>query len=313
MFKLARSTAFKRFNATLATPGPWKHTDYLSPTQCEYLDSTLEDALPIKRHTRILGEELSPGYHFVYFNPAHRESSLSSDGYESYQAPSDAQYPNRMWLGGSVEYNLKTRLLMGNPSVCVENILEVTHQQKNSGERLVVGLERLMKNSGDYQPWAVREERKLMYFSGDSTAEDRHKTLNRVLRPPSNAIAQHSLIPTSTMLFRYSALTFNSHKIHLDREYAQNMESLPELVVHGPLMTTLMLRWISGKVIHQLAPGLSVAKMTYRNLLPMFVGQKLTLNCGELKDGIIPLWITNHRNSMVFTGSVKVGEKVPEE
>jgi hydroxyacyl-ACP dehydratase HTD2-like protein with hotdog domain len=155
----------RRFVSDLSSRGPWTIVDFMSPTQSEYLDASLQAYLPIQRHKRLIGEKVNPGYHLVYFNPQNPESTLSADGYESHQSPGP-RFCNRMWVGGSVEYNLKTSLKLGLPSVAVESIQDVKHIVKpDLDERITVTIDRKLKNKEDNHDWAIRELRSLMYFT----------------------------------------------------------------------------------------------------------------------------------------------------
>lgn len=290
----------------LKSRGPWSVPDYMSPTQSEKLDAALEGHLPVGRHTRIPGELLSPGFHLAYFNPATGEQLLGSDGYENHQAPGE-EFPIRMWTGGSIEFNRATGLLLGAPAVCHESIADVKHQEKDGGERIFVTLDRQMKNTEDTShEWAVRETRSLVYFNAQG-APSREKSFTRMLDPPSTPAAfRQSVVPSPLMLFRYSALTYNGHKIHWDRDFARE-EGLPGLIVHGPLTVTMLLRWLSTTVLAS-APQYDITSFSYRNLLPMFEGNELTLCCGAINGSSkVPVWIEDHRGSMTVSGTITLG------
>jgi len=97
---------------------------------------------------------------------------------------------------------------------------------------------------------------------------------------PSEAIFRHSILPTKSLLFRFSALTFNAHSIHLDENYTQNQEGYKTLLVHGPLTLTLLLSVLQ----HNLSGlGLRVDRFDYKNLAPLFVEEELTV-CGKPKN-----------------------------
>lgn len=307
-----RSLIGRRLYSTdLKSKGPWVQTDFLSPTQAEYLDASLEGYLPVGRVSRLIGENAPPGYHLIYFNPKNGEHTLSSDGYESHQSPGP-EYPNRMWVGGSVEFNLESELKLGLPSTATETISDVKQSQSDAG-KLTVTIDRKLKNKEEENhDWSVRELRSLIYFTEQSG--NRKNVFDRFLKPRSSDPAHtHTLRPSSLLLFRYSALTFNSHKIHFDREYATQVENLPDVVVHGPLMVTLLLRWMSTSVLGHLE-NVRIKSFSYKNLLPMFVNNDLTLCSGPVENGAkyVDVWIQDHRGSMTLSGSMELAKVLDE-
>lgn len=98
---------------------------------------------------------------------------------------------------------------------------------------------------------------------------------------PSDATFRHSLIPTKALLFRFSALTFNAHSIHLDKGYTQNQEGYRDLLVHGPLTLTLLLSVLQQQLSRL---NLHISEIEYKNLAPLFVDEELVI-CGKPKNG----------------------------
>lgn len=294
----------------LKSKGPWTQADFMSPTQAEQLDASLEDYLPVGRHSRIVGENTPLGYHLIYFNPKNSESTLSADGYESHQSPPSAEYPNRMWVGGKIEFNVDSALKLGLPAIVTETISDVKTPKP---DRMTVSILRQMKNKEQelHHEWSIQETRSLIYLKNEGSS-NREDVFSRFLKPPSNSPAfSHKLTPTSLLLFRYSALTFNSHKIHFDKDYVQNVEKLPNILVHGPLMVTLLLRWFSTSVMwKKLGTNFRIKSFSYKNLLPMLVDNELTLCCSSVEKGAksVDVWIQDHRGSMTLTGSIEFVE-----
>lgn len=101
--------------------------------------------------------------------------------------------------------------------------------------------------------------------------------------PPS---IRHVLTPDRTLLFRFSALTFNAHAIHLNPDHCRNVEGLPNLLVHGPLTLTLLLTMVEGGIVKQVTgtdgSPMRVRSITYRNIAPLFVDEPMTL-CARMK------------------------------
>jgi acyl dehydratase len=120
---------------------------------------------------------------------------------------------------------------------------------------------------------------------------------------PTGATLRHSITPNKSLLFRFSALTFNAHSIHLDKTYTQNEEGYRNLLVHGPLTLTLLLS-VLERHFHGL--GLRVEHIEYKNLAPVFVDEVLTV-CGKEKNGgggAWDVWIEGPRGGLAVRGTV---------
>lgn len=120
---------------------------------------------------------------------------------------------------------------------------------------------------------------------------------------PSEATFRHSILPTQALLFRFSALTFNAHLIHLDRRYTQNQEGYRNLLVHGPLTLTLLLSVLQR---HLGGLGQQVQHIDYKNLAPLFVEEQLTV-CGKPRNesGTWDVWIEGPDGGLAVRGTVK--------
>jgi len=106
-----------------------------------------------------------------------------------------------------------------------------------------------------------------------------------------------TLTPSEVLLFRYSALTFNSHRIHYDRDYACGVEGYPGLVVHGPLMATLML-----DAFRDAHPGVRLRSFSFRALAPAFVGTPLTVGGEPADGGRATLWVRGADDTLHVAG-----------
>lgn len=120
---------------------------------------------------------------------------------------------------------------------------------------------------------------------------------------PSGASFRHSVVPTKALLFRFSALTFNAHSIHIDKEYTQNQEGFRNVLVHGPLTLTLLLSVLQR---HLNGFGLQVDHIEYKNLAPLFVEEQLTI-CGKPKneEDTWDVWIEGPDGGLAVRGTVK--------
>ncbi|KAH7074829.1 hypothetical protein BKA63DRAFT_322439 [Paraphoma chrysanthemicola] len=131
----------------------------------------------------------------------------------------------------------------------------------------------------------------------------------RYLKPPGEPDFSYTLTPTRTLLFRYSALTFNAHLIHLDREYARNVEGHRNLLVHGPLSLTLMLQAMSAHIKAKSEGLLVLESIEYRNLAPLYCDEEMRI-CGRRKENsasggwLFDIWIEGPSGGVAVKGTV---------
>ncbi len=134
---------------------------------------------------------------------------------------------------------------------------------------------------------------------------------------PTDPTYTHTLIPDAKLLFRFSALTYNAHGIHLDPAYCREVEGHRNLLVHGPLSFTLLLTFLrmylagestSGSKISRAQQGLQevVSSVEYRNLAPLYAGEPLKL-CGKRREqGRWEVWAETPEGGVAVRGMVKV-------
>jgi 3-methylfumaryl-CoA hydratase len=107
------------------------------------------------------------------------------------------------------------------------------------------------------------------------------------------------MVPDEALLFRYSALTFNAHRIHYDKSYATNVECYPGLLVHGPLIATLLL-----DLVHRQRPGVPITGFSFKAIRPCFSGNALHLFGKPSRDGrSVELWTSDHDGWIGMTAS----------
>jgi len=180
--------------------------------------------------------------------------------------------PRRMWAGGALTFHAPIRLgaMVTRRSV----IRDVTMKEGRTGPLCFVTVDHRMECDGDL---AVEERHDIVYRGADSAA--------RATPPQAGAAGAHHerRIPTAPLLFRYSALTFNGHRIHYDQPYVTTGEGYPGLVVHGPMQVTMLVQ-LAARI-----RGRAPQKFDFRALSPLFDTQDFTLNADEDGDGL-RLW-----------------------
>ncbi len=176
-----------------------------------------------------VGGALPPLWQWFYFLPRAPQAQLSPDGHPprgGFLPP--IPYPRRMFAGGRLTFHRP--LVVGTPAERVGKILDVTLKEGRSGRLAFVRVGYQYVQAGEV---AIEEEQDIVYREpGPPVAAPEV----RPPPPPVPGMTVHELTPDTRLLFRFSALTFNAHRIHYDREYARQEEGYPGLVVHGPLI-----------------------------------------------------------------------------
>ncbi|MEJ5975063.1 MaoC family dehydratase N-terminal domain-containing protein [Novosphingobium sp. PS1R-30] len=220
------------------------------------------------------GEELPLLHHWLYFWDVKPPQGLGNDGHPAkggFLPP--VALPRRMWAGGRLTF-LKP-LHVGDTVTKTSTILSVTEKTGRSGTLVFVTVQHEF-DAGDGV--AIREEQDLVY------REPAAGSLPAPVAGPAPAAAwAETLDPNSVLLFRYSALTMNGHRIHYDRPYAIEEEAYPALVVHGPLQATLLIDLAARKLS---AP---ITGFDFRGEKPAFDGAPLHV-CGDVTDDGAEVW-----------------------
>jgi len=203
------------------------------------------------------GEALPPLWHWLYFLPLHRRSEIDSDGHArrgGFLPP--VPLPRRMFAGGRTHWHHPLRV--GDLVTRNSRILDVAHKEGSSGQLVFVRLYHEITCSGRL---ALTEEWDIVYRDKTQSGE-----LNSVFQTaPENADWSRKIQPDEILLFRFSALTFNSHRIHYDRRYAMEEEGYPGLVVHAPLVAICLL-----DLLRRNLPDVNLTKFSFRAVKPVF-------------------------------------------
>jgi 3-methylfumaryl-CoA hydratase len=203
------------------------------------------------------GEPLPPLWHWLYFLPLHRQSEIGPDGHArrgGFLPP--VPLPRRMWAGGRLTFLQPLRI--GERIERTSRIVDVTMKEGRAGKLVFVLVRHEI--SGAQGP-AIVEEHDIVY-RGEAKPGVPPAVPQRA---PADAMWQRTLRPDDVLLFRYSALTFNGHRIHYDRRYVTEVEGYPGLIVHGPLLATLLV-----DLLRRNRPEATIARFSFRALRPLF-------------------------------------------
>jgi 3-methylfumaryl-CoA hydratase len=247
--------------------------DRVTATPVAALAATLDRHDPFPKD----GDPLPPLWHWLYFLPIHRQSDLGSDGHAKrggFLPP--VPLPRRMWAGGRLTFNAPLRV--GERIERESRIVEVTQKDGRSGSLVFVVVRHAISGAAGV---AIVEEHDIVY-RGEPSAGER----STPREAPVDAAWSHEIDPDPVLLFRYSALTFNGHRIHYDRRYVTDVEGYPGLVVHGPLIATLV-----GDLLRRALPGATLAAFSFRAVSPLFDGASFFVRGQPAHDGkSVRLW-----------------------
>lgn len=252
-------------------------TAQITPTPVAALSATLDIDAPTPR----AGDRVPPLWHWLYFLDIHRQSELGPDGHArrgGFLPP--VALPRRMWAGGRLEFLRPLRV--GETFTRTSRIADVQEKEGRSGQLVFVTVKHEIGNTDGI---ALTEEQNLVYRAnpkpGDPAGMPR--------AAPTGGAWEREIQPDDVLLFRYSALTFNSHRIHYDRRFATETEGYPGLVVHGPLIATLLL-----DLLRRHMPEAQVAGFEFRSVSPLFDTANFTLHGKPEGDGkAMSLWATD--------------------
>ncbi len=227
--------------------------DVIDARQARLLQATLNREPSLQD-----GDPLPPLWHWIYFLVPSRLNDLGRDGHPrlgGFIPPVDL--PRRMWAGGRFEFSAPLRF--GDTITKSSSIQNVTLKQGRSGTLCFVTLKH--EFTGEDGGPRHREEQDIVYREDPAPGSARPEAP----APPDDGKWSYTVEPSAVMLFRYSALTFNGHRIHYDRDYCRDVEGYPGLVFHGPLTATLLADFAARQI-----PNRTIAKFTFRAVGPLF-------------------------------------------
>ena len=239
------------------------------------------------------GDPLPPLWHWLYFWPTHRQSELAPDGHAErggFLPP--VPLPQRLWAGTRLEFHQPLRV--GDDITRVSCIADVRLKEGRSGPLFFVLVRHEIRNALGL---ALVEEHDIVYRGSSAGAAEPPPA-------PTDSAWERSMRADDVLLFRYSALTFNGHRIHYDRRYATEAEGYPGLVVHGPLQATLM-----ADLLRRHLPDIAVTRFVFRAVSPLFDIAPFTV-CGRREaDGSAKLWTRGPSGALAMEAFATLGTK----
>jgi len=238
------------------------------------------------------GFEVPPLWHWLYFATVARQSELGPDGHPKrggFLPP--VALPRRMFAGGRLEFLQPLRV--GDRITRTSKVTRVDGKQGRSGALVFVTVRHEFAVGGEL---AMTEEHDIVY-------RDSPQPGARAAEPqpaPAGETFAREIAPEPVLLFRYSALTFNGHRIHYDRSYVTEVERYPGLIVHGPLIATLLL-----DVLRRYVPEARVRRFSFRAVRPLFDIHQFAV-CGRPEgERNYQLWARDHEGALAMEASAE--------
>jgi 3-methylfumaryl-CoA hydratase len=226
--------------------------------------------------------------HWCLAQPVYPMSELGPDGHPTrggFLPP--VPLPRRMWAGGELEFFEPLRV--GDEMTRTSRISDVTMKTGSTGVLCFVSVEHSITTP---RGTALRERQDIVYRDMSNAPAPA-----KPAPPPPVAKHRESHMADPVLLFRYSALTFNGHRIHYDRDYVTKVEGYPGLIFHGPLQAAFIV-----ELAAKLHGGAAPKKFVYRGVQPLFEGSEFSVNANDAGAGM-ELWTANSAGQPTMKGT----------
>jgi 3-methylfumaryl-CoA hydratase len=231
-----------------------------------------------------IGTALPYLWHWLYFLPIYRQSEIGPDGHAKrggFMPP--IELPRRMWAGSDFEFH--ESLKVGDALKRVSTIAQVTQKSGRTGELIFVKVRHQLYRNQSIN-CALTEHHNIVYRPAPSSSDVAAPPIAAPQVSPQYAHWQRLIVPGDVLLFRYSALTFNGHRIHYDRQYVTQVEGYPGLIVHGPLIATLLM-----DLLRRHLPNAQVTHFEFKAIRPTFDIEPFSVHGEPSTDGkSVRLW-----------------------
>jgi 3-methylfumaryl-CoA hydratase len=239
-----------------------------------------------------LGDPIPPLAHWTQLIPTHRQSELAEDGHARrgpFMPP--VPLPRRMFAGGRTRFLKPIRV--GETARRTARVTDLVAKQGRSGRLVFASVRQEIEGENGL---ALVEEQDIVYREQPRRAARRAAGQNagQAQSTPQEGERSRTYLPDDAMLFRYSALIFNAHRIHYDRRYATEIEHYPGLVVHGQLVATCL----ADLAVREW--GRPLADFSFRARLPLFDGTPFTV-AGAQNGETLTLWANNSSGKVAMT------------
>ncbi|NNC80406.1 MAG: acyl-CoA dehydrogenase [Acidimicrobiales bacterium] len=261
-------------------------TEIISASWCNRLQQTLD-----RPGTLVDGNALPPLWHFISHLHSVPTSEIGPDGHPKrgdFLPP--VALPRRMWAGSQISFD--GPLEIGDEVTKTSTVCSIEMKEGRTGPLCFVAVHHELAVGGDVR---ITEAQDLVYRE----QPDPDALTPEPKLAPVEAEFQRVIQPTEVMLFRYSALMFNGHRIHYDRDYARDVEGYAALVVHGPLTATLLAQLAVDET------GRSLASFSFRGVAPLLDTEPFTI-AGTRSGDRVELWAKNASGGLAMTAQAEL-------
>jgi len=237
-----------------------------------------------------VGDPVPPCWHWLYFLPIHRQSEIGPDGHAQrggFLPP--VPLPRRMWAGSRIEFVAPLRV--GQAITRTSRIQDVRLKEGRTGPLVFVNVRHEISGDGKL---SIADEHDIVYRENPRPGEP----VPAGVAAPDDAQWTRRIEPDDVLLFRYSALTFNGHRIHYDRRYVTTVEGYPGLVVHGPLIATLLLDLLRREL-----PDARVSGFSFKAVKPIFDVAPFDVCGRRVDDKTVKLWARTPEGHLAMDAS----------
>lgn len=264
-------------------------SDVVTASSVARLAATLDVDNPVQSP----GDALPPGWECAYFTNAERPGDLLPDGLPATnRLLPPIPLPRRMF--GGARLNLHAALRLGDEISQTTELAALEEKETRSGPMVSAMLRRTITGPSGT---AMVEEQDILYLGAAPEG-----TLPPGKPAPAEAAWRRVQTPDPVLLFRFSAITFNAHRIHYDQNYAENTEGYPGLLVQGRLLALLLLELCRAS-----QPDAELREFSYRAVRPVFAGAPFTLAGAPAEDGA-NLWVAGPDGTLAMTANARFGE-----
>lgn len=277
--------------ATVDTLNDWLNKeDRVSDEICRYPITALAATLDLPA----IPTMVPPLWHWLYFLPTTPLAQVGLDGHPKrggFLPP--VPLPRRMWAGGRLIF--RESLRPGEVASRTSTIKGIEHKSGRSGSLVFITVQHEISVNGTVR---ISEEQDIVYRDAPQAGA----LAASPTRAPEGEVWHREFNADPVLLFRYSALTFNSHRIHYDLPYVTEQEGYPGLVVHGPLIATLL-----ADLVREKCPDAALRAFAFKAVRPTFAGQAFSVCAKPSDDGTtIDLWAKDHEGYLTMRATASL-------
>ena len=262
--------------------------DFAAPFPVRALTATFDENDPDPR----MGDPLPPLWHWLYFLDTAPQSKIGPDGHaERGDFLPPVPLPRRMWAGSRFTFD-GGPLKVGDSITKKSEIRSVEPKSGSTGPMVFVTVRHAVSGSAGH---SFFEEHDIVYREAAKPGE----TQREPKPAPTDATWSKKIEADPVLLFRFSALTFNGHRIHYDFPYVTGAEGYPGLIVHGPLLGMVQI-----ELARRSNPDRKPRSFEFRALSPVYAGSPFSVHGRREADGTVTTWIASSTGGLAQTGNV---------